>query len=252
MVPHWVRGHESLEIVGRRAARARRCSGSATASARRPTASKAKLLVVRNFEELDALGDRVKGKIVLFNVPFTTYGETVRYRMSGPSRAAALGAVAMLHSCGRSSRPPHAPHRRAALRRRSAANSRRRGDDRGRGRGCSACRTGATTVRLKLMMEAQFLPDAESANVVGELRGRELPDEVRRHRRPHRLVGRRHRIDGRWWRVRGDVGGAAPHEAAEPAAAPDGPRGAVDQRGERRPRRSWLPRSAPGRARRGT
>jgi carboxypeptidase Q len=35
-----------------------------------------------------------------------------------------------------------------------------------------------TTVRLKLMMEARFLPDADSANVVGEIRGRELPDEV--------------------------------------------------------------------------
>src|SRR6516162_8334127 len=35
-----------------------------------------------------------------------------------------------------------------------------------------------TTVRLKLTMEAHFLPDADSANVVGEIRGRELPDEV--------------------------------------------------------------------------
>jgi carboxypeptidase Q len=35
-----------------------------------------------------------------------------------------------------------------------------------------------TTLRLKLQMDAHFLPDAESANVVGELRGRELPDEV--------------------------------------------------------------------------
>src|SRR3954453_4664216 len=35
-----------------------------------------------------------------------------------------------------------------------------------------------TTVRLKLMMEARFLPDADSANVVGEIRGRELPNEV--------------------------------------------------------------------------
>src|SRR5258708_27144096 len=35
-----------------------------------------------------------------------------------------------------------------------------------------------TTVRLKLTMEARFLPDADSANVVGEIRGRELPHEV--------------------------------------------------------------------------
>jgi carboxypeptidase Q len=35
-----------------------------------------------------------------------------------------------------------------------------------------------TKVRLRLKMEATFLPDADSANVVGEIRGRELPDEV--------------------------------------------------------------------------
>ena len=35
-----------------------------------------------------------------------------------------------------------------------------------------------TKVRLKLTMEARFLPDADSANVVGEIRGRERPDEV--------------------------------------------------------------------------
>ena len=35
-----------------------------------------------------------------------------------------------------------------------------------------------TTVRLRLKMEAQFLPDADSFNVVGEIRGREWPDEV--------------------------------------------------------------------------
>jgi carboxypeptidase Q len=35
-----------------------------------------------------------------------------------------------------------------------------------------------TRVRLRLKMEAKFLPDADSANVVGEIRGRERPDEV--------------------------------------------------------------------------
>jgi carboxypeptidase Q len=35
-----------------------------------------------------------------------------------------------------------------------------------------------TKVRLRLTMEAKFLPDARSANVVGEIRGRERPDEV--------------------------------------------------------------------------
>src|SRR6185295_8411862 len=38
--------------------------------------------------------------------------------------------------------------------------------------------TSGETVRVRLSMEAHFEPDAQSANVVGELRGSELPDEV--------------------------------------------------------------------------
>ena len=33
-------------------------------------------------------------------------------------------------------------------------------------------------VRIRLTMEARTEPDAESANVVGEIRGRERPDEI--------------------------------------------------------------------------
>ena len=35
-----------------------------------------------------------------------------------------------------------------------------------------------TTVRVLVKMEAKFLPEADSFNVVGELRGRERPDEI--------------------------------------------------------------------------
>jgi carboxypeptidase Q len=35
-----------------------------------------------------------------------------------------------------------------------------------------------TTVRVRLKMEARFLPDADSFNVVGEIRGSERPEEV--------------------------------------------------------------------------
>ena len=34
------------------------------------------------------------GKIVLFNVPFTTYGQTVQYRVNGAIEAAKYGAIA--------------------------------------------------------------------------------------------------------------------------------------------------------------
>ena len=56
----------------------------------------AEAVVVRSFEELDALGEKVRGRVVVYNVPFTTYDETVRYRGAGASRAARYGAAAAL------------------------------------------------------------------------------------------------------------------------------------------------------------
>jgi len=175
-VPHWVRGRESLEIVGP-IPQPLVMLGLGNSVGTPPAGIEADLLVVHSFEELDAARDRVKGKIVLFNVPFTTYGDTVRFRAAGPSRAGVLGAVAVLvRSVGPAGlRTPHTgalsyaegqPQIPAAAVTTEDAARLERMFNRG------------TKVRLKLMMEAKFLPDADSANVVGEIRGRELPNEV--------------------------------------------------------------------------
>src|SRR6266542_2266913 len=94
-VPHWVRGQESAEIVAPRRQRLVML-GLGNSIGTPPAGVDGDVLVVRSYEELDAAGSKVKGRIVLFNVPFTNYGETVQFRSSGPSRAAALGAVAAL------------------------------------------------------------------------------------------------------------------------------------------------------------
>jgi len=175
-VPHWVRGRESLEIVGP-IPQPLVMLGLGNSVGTPPAGIEADLLVVHSFEELDAARDRVKGKIVLFNVPFTTYGDTVRFRAAGPSRAGGLGAVAVLvRSVGPAGlRTPHTgalsyaegqPQIPAAAVATEDAARLERMFNRG------------TKVRLKLMMEAKFLPEADSANVVGEIRGRELPNEV--------------------------------------------------------------------------
>jgi carboxypeptidase Q len=175
-VPHWVRGKESLEIVAPYPS-ALVMLGLGNSIGTPADGVEAELLVVGGFEELDAAGPKVRGKIVLYNVPFTTYGETVRHRGAGPSRAAALGAVAALvRSVGPPGlRTPHtgglnydpaAPKVPAAAVTTEDADRLQRMVNRG------------TTVRLRLKMEAQMLPDADSFNVVGEIRGRELPDEV--------------------------------------------------------------------------
>jgi carboxypeptidase Q len=176
MVPHWVRGRESLEIV----APVRTplvMLGLGNSIGTPPDGIEAEVLVVENWGDLEDRAADVKGRIVLFNVPYTTYGETVQYRGSGASRAARLGARAMLlRSVGPTGlRTPHtgalrysddAPQIPAAAVPAEDADRLQRMQERG------------TRVRLRLMMEARFLPDARSANVIGEIRGREFPDEI--------------------------------------------------------------------------
>lgn len=56
----------------------------------------AEVLVVESFDDLKRRASEAKGKIVVYNQPFVSYGETVAYRASGASEAAKLGAVASL------------------------------------------------------------------------------------------------------------------------------------------------------------
>lgn len=54
------------------------------------------MLVVESFEELKHRANEAIGRIVVFNQPFVSYGETVAYRAYGASEAAKVGAVATL------------------------------------------------------------------------------------------------------------------------------------------------------------
>jgi len=176
MVPHWVRGDESLEMTSPLPQKliVLGLGNSVGTPAKGITAD---AVVVRNFDELDALGERVRGKIVVYNVPFTTYGPTVRYRGAGASRAARWGAVAALvrsvtpvslqtphtGAMAYDEKQPKVPVAAITI---EGAEMLQRLQDRG------------VTPTLRLKMEAKFLPDAESANVIAEIRGTEKPDEI--------------------------------------------------------------------------
>jgi carboxypeptidase Q len=176
MVPHWVRGQESLEMLTPVTTRLSML-GLGNSVATPAEGVSGEIVVVRDFAELDALGERVRGKIVVYNAPFVNYGATVQYRTTGASRAARYGAVAMLvrsitpvslqtpHT-GAMNYDPQQPKIPAAAITIEGAEMLQRLYDRGE----------RPTVRLK--MEAKFLPDAESANVIAELKGTERPDEI--------------------------------------------------------------------------
>jgi carboxypeptidase Q len=186
-VPHWVRGAESGSIVSHNHQRLvlTALGGSVATPAKGITAD---VIEVGSFDELNALRDKIKGRIVYYNNPmdmalvnarrsFEAYSRAVIFRAEGASRAASLGAVAVLiRSVGSTSlRTPHTGAMRydakvpkipaAALTAEDAMLVHRliqRGE----------------SVRIHLNLGTRTLPEVNSANVIAEIRGSEKPDEV--------------------------------------------------------------------------
>jgi carboxypeptidase Q len=176
-VPHWVRGQESAWLTEpvRRPLHMLGLGGSIGTPKEGITAP---VIVVSSFNDLESRGRAaVEGKIVLYNVPFSGYGNTVQYRSHGASRASKLGAVAALvrSVTPLSLQSPHtgamnydadAPRIPTAAVSVEDATMMQRLADAG------------SSLTVQLSMEAETLPDADSANVIGEIPGREKPEEV--------------------------------------------------------------------------
>lgn len=148
----------------------------------------AEVIEVHSLEEIDRLGEAVRGKIVLYDVAmdmdmvrngrsFQAYSAAVPARGAGADRAARYGAVAALvRSVGSTSlRTPHT----GALRYQdevpripAAAVTWEDADliHRLLGKG--------QKVTMRLVLTPRMEEEVQSANVVAELRGRERPDEV--------------------------------------------------------------------------
>jgi hypothetical protein len=193
MAPHWVRGEETAALVS--------WSGMAegttqkillcalgTSVATPKDGITADVVAVKNFDELKAMPrEKVAGKIVLFNYPFDkrlaaqsrageAYGEAVEYRADGPSAAARQGAVAcLIRSVGGADyRIPHTGQTKytadapkipaGAVSSEDAALI------------VDLAKQGA--VKMKLVLTPQTLPDVESANVIGDVKGTEHPEQV--------------------------------------------------------------------------
>jgi carboxypeptidase Q len=176
MGPRWVRGNESLEIIDP-PHHVIPLLGLGGSVATAPQGLEAEVMVVSNMGELQKRSAEARGRIVLFDVPYTNYGETVTYRAGGARVAAGVGAVGMLlRSVGPIGlRTTHtggmqygdeAPKIPAAAISVEDAQRIHRIIDRGR------------KVRVRLKMEARFEADVETANLVGEIVGRERPEEI--------------------------------------------------------------------------
>ncbi len=175
-VPHWVRGEESAAILGPMG-RPLHMLGLGMSVGTPPEGITAEALVVSSFDELTAAGAKAKGKIVVFNAPYEGYGKTVIYRALGASRAAQSGAVAVLvrsitplamqqpHT-GTLAYDPNAPKIPAAAISIEDALL------------LDRMQKAGTAPRIRLSMQAHQEPDADSADVIGEITGSEKPEEV--------------------------------------------------------------------------
>ena len=104
MVPHWVRGSvEEATLIsssGKEIPVAMCALGGSIATPENGVT--AEVVEVKSFDELHALGEKAKGKIVFFNRPmdptkyntFAAYGGAVDQRFSGAAEAAKVGGVA--------------------------------------------------------------------------------------------------------------------------------------------------------------
>src|SRR5437588_2660817 len=193
MVPHWVRGEETAALVQfpRQAQNTTQkivlCALGASV-ATPPNGIEAEVIVLRNFDELKSLSrEKVAGKIVLFNYPLDkqmaadgrggeAYGEAVVYRSKGPSEAARLGAIAcLIRSVGGADyRLPHTGETDYA----NDAPKIPAGAVTAEDADLIADLVRQGPVRMKLVLTPQTLPDVESANVIGDIKGSEHAEQV--------------------------------------------------------------------------
>jgi hypothetical protein len=193
IVPHWVRGEETAALVefpGMAENTTQKIVLCALGSSVATPADgiTAEVVVVRDFDELQALGrDKVAGKIVLFNYRFDkqmaaqsrageAYGQAVRYRSDAPSAAGKLGAVAaLIRSVGGAEyRLPHTgqtDYAKDAPKIPAGAVTAEDAD-------LISALAPQGTVRMRLVLTPQQLPDAVSYNVIGDLKGSEHPEQI--------------------------------------------------------------------------
>uniref|UniRef100_A0A8C4VP58 Carboxypeptidase Q n=1 Tax=Gopherus evgoodei TaxID=1825980 RepID=A0A8C4VP58_9SAUR len=137
----------------------------------------AEVLVVTSFDELQKRAQDAKGKIVVYNQPFISYKETVKYRLLGAAEAGKVGAVASLirSIASFSVNSPHTgwqqyqsdvPKIPTACISVEDAEMMARMSSRG------------TKIVVTLKMGAKTYPDTGSFNTVAEIVGSKYPEQV--------------------------------------------------------------------------
>lgn len=189
MVPHWVRGGKDVAVATYGNDKKTHLTKNLDVIALGNsfgTGGKnlsAEVIEIKNFDDLEAKKDQLKNKIVFYSYPFNkrfiktfmAYGDAVKYRGAGPSRAARYGAVGVIVR-SMSESTDNYPHTGATNYNDSfpkiaaVAVGLQDADWLS-----EALQAGPVSVSMKT--NGHFLPDTIGHNVIAELRGSEFPDE---------------------------------------------------------------------------
>ncbi|MBK6331565.1 MAG: M20/M25/M40 family metallo-hydrolase [Bacteroidetes bacterium] len=187
MVPHWVRGEEQGMIINKKGMRSSiEISSLGNAVGTGPQGIEAPLLIINNIEQLQRMRpEEVKGKIVFFNYHFNqtnintfeSYGPCVYYRWGAPSEAAKMGASAVVirsvssafddkpHTGSMSYNKKYPAIPSVAISNLAADKLAKEINTQG-------------AMRMYIRTTCEMLPDVKSYNVIAEITGSEIPNEI--------------------------------------------------------------------------
>jgi hypothetical protein len=182
LAPHWERGEESGRLLLPIPLKLSLCALGGSVGTP-PEGVEADVVEATSLEAVDALGEKAKGKIVFIwqvmerGPTGAGYGATVPIRSNGASRAAKVGAAAVvIRSVATSNaRFPHTgalDYAEGVAKIPAAALAVNDADL------LHSYLSKGTRVRLTLTLGARTLPDVATANVVGEIPGRGSAGEV--------------------------------------------------------------------------
>lgn len=188
MVPHWIRGDKekgSITLTDGSSYQLHLCAlGNSEGTGKKGL--RAPVIEVKNFDELNKLGtEGIKDKIVFFNFAmnptyiksFIAYGESGAYRSRGPARAAKYGAVGVLVR-SLASNLDDFPHTGATIYNDSFPKIPAVAISTNDAEWLSKQLKNRAVASAYIRTTSRMLPDAPSFNVVGEIRGTELPAEI--------------------------------------------------------------------------
>lgn len=188
-VPHWVRGKaEVAKIINSKKLGSQEvpvCAlGNSVGTGK--GGLRAQVVEVQNFEDLEKLGKSViEGKIVFFNRPldptlvrtFEAYGGAVNQRFSGPSEAAKYGAVGCVVRSMTTALDDH-PHTGSLGYQLNIPKIPAVAISTNGAELLSALLKDDAELQFYFETHCQMLEDADSHNVVGEIKGSEFPEEI--------------------------------------------------------------------------